>query len=88
MSSEPSLCTAAPTCATPALCAERAVVERAEIALRYRQRGEEISMEDNGLLRRALYNERPPRVEYVLTDKGKSLGPLVRAIRDWGTRHS
>ncbi|HJV62237.1 MAG TPA: helix-turn-helix domain-containing protein [Albitalea sp.] len=45
------------------------------------------SLEDNGLVRRQLYNERPPRLEYLLTDKGKSLGPVVKALRDWGTRH-
>jgi DNA-binding HxlR family transcriptional regulator len=45
------------------------------------------SMEDNGLIRRELYSERPPRVEYVLTDKGKSLGPIVKALREWGTKN-
>src|SRR4249919_4115607 len=45
------------------------------------------ALEDNGLVQRALYSERPPRVEYMLTDKGKSLGPVVRAMRDWGTKH-
>jgi len=45
------------------------------------------AMEDNGLVRRALYNERPPRLEYVLTDKGKSLGPIVKAMRAWGNAH-
>src|SRR5438477_12251491 len=40
------------------------------------------SLEDNALLRRQLYNERPPRLEYVLTEKGKSLGPLVISLRD------
>ncbi len=45
------------------------------------------AMEDNGLLQRELYNERPPRLEYVLTDKGRSLGPIVRAMRDWGNKH-
>jgi len=44
-------------------------------------------MEDNGLVHRVLYHERPPRLEYVLTDKGKSLGPIVRAMRDWGNKH-
>ena len=45
------------------------------------------SLEDNGLVRRELYSERPPRLEYVLTDKGKSLGPVVKAMRDWGSKH-
>ncbi|WP_372524262.1 winged helix-turn-helix transcriptional regulator [Piscinibacter sp.] len=45
------------------------------------------AMEDNGLVQRQLYNERPPRLEYVLTDKGRSLGPIVRTMRDWGSKH-
>ena len=45
------------------------------------------AMEDNGLIHRQLYSERPPRVEYLLTDKGKSLGPIVKAMRDWGTKN-
>ena len=45
------------------------------------------AMEDTGIVRRELYNERPPRLEYVLTDKGKSLGPVVKAMRDWGNKH-
>jgi len=45
------------------------------------------AMEEGGLIGRQLYSERPPRVEYVLTDKGKSLGPIVKAMRDWGTKH-
>jgi|SRR5690348_7065317 DNA-binding HxlR family transcriptional regulator len=44
-------------------------------------------MEDNGLIYRRFYSERPPRVEYVLTDKGKSLGPVVRAMQQWGIKH-
>ena len=45
------------------------------------------TMEDDGLVRRSLYSERPPRLEYVLTDKGKSLGPIVKTMRDWGNKH-
>ena len=45
------------------------------------------AMEDNGLVRRSLYSERPPRLEYLLTDRGKSLGPIVKAMRDWGNKH-
>jgi DNA-binding HxlR family transcriptional regulator len=46
------------------------------------------ALEDHGLVQRRLYNERPPRVEYALSDKGKSLGPLVKAMRDWGMKHT
>jgi DNA-binding HxlR family transcriptional regulator len=46
------------------------------------------AMEENGLVQRRLYNERPPRLEYVLTDKGRSLGPVVQALRDWGSKHA
>lgn len=46
------------------------------------------ALEDNGLVERVLYNERPPRVEYSLTAKGRSLGPVIKAMRDWGTRHA
>ena len=45
------------------------------------------AMEDNGLIGRQLYSERPPRVEYLLTDKGRSLGPIVKAMREWGTKN-
>jgi DNA-binding HxlR family transcriptional regulator len=45
------------------------------------------TMEDNGLVRREMYSERPPRLEYVLTEKGKSLGPVVKAMREWGSKH-
>lgn len=45
------------------------------------------ALEDNGLVRRELYSDRPPRLEYVLTDKGKSLGPILKALRDWGNKH-
>lgn len=45
------------------------------------------ALEDSGLVRRQLYSERPPRLEYLLTEKGKSLGPIVKAMRDWGTKN-
>jgi len=46
------------------------------------------SLEESGLVQRKLYNERPPRLEYVLTEKGKSLGPVVKAMREWGNKHA
>jgi DNA-binding HxlR family transcriptional regulator len=45
-------------------------------------------LEEAGLIGRRIYSERPPRLQYVLTDKGKSLGPIVKALRDWGTKHT
>ena len=41
------------------------------------------SMEEQGLLTRTVYPDRPPRVEYALTDRGVELGGLVRSIADW-----
>jgi len=46
------------------------------------------SLEENGLVQRQLYSDRPPRVEYVLTEKGKSLGPVVKAMREWGAKNT
>lgn len=38
-------------------------------------------LEDEGLLERRIYNARPPRVEYVLTEQGRRLGVVVDALR-------
>src|SRR3954463_4408038 len=40
-----------------------------------------------GVLERRLYNERPPRHEYRLTEKGVDLWPVVVALLKWGDRH-
>ena len=45
-------------------------------------------MEASGLIARRLYSEHPPRLEYHLTDKGKSLGPVMKALREWGQRQA
>ncbi|NHC16303.1 helix-turn-helix transcriptional regulator [Motilibacter sp. E257] len=39
---------------------------------------------DNGILERRQYSERPPRFEYVLTDTGRSLRPVIVALAAWG----
>ena len=41
-------------------------------------------MEASGLLTRTVYAEVPPRVEYTLTDLGRSLRPGLAALEAWG----
>ena len=44
-------------------------------------------LEHDGLISRTVYPEVPPRVEYAMTDLGRSLMPILTAIRDWGTEY-
>ena len=41
-------------------------------------------MEEKGLLKRKVYAEVPPRVEYTLTETGYSLKPVLDAMWTWG----
>ena len=41
-------------------------------------------LEKDGMLLRKTYSEIPPRVEYSLTEKGKSIIPVLTAIFRWG----
>jgi DNA-binding HxlR family transcriptional regulator len=40
-----------------------------------------------GVLEKRLYQERPPRYEYHLTEAGRELHPVVTALRQWGDRY-
>src|SRR6476619_2932775 len=44
-------------------------------------------LEDNGVLERRLYQEHPPRHEYLLTEKGIDLWPTIVALMRWGDDH-
>ena len=40
-----------------------------------------------GLVEARAYSDRPPRSEYALTERGRALGPVLRAVAEWGLRH-
>ena len=42
------------------------------------------NMETQGIVKRIAYQEKPPRVEYTLTDIGYSLAVVLDAMADWG----
>lgn len=40
-------------------------------------------LEDEGIVIRRVYDTKPVRIEYELTEKGRALEPVVLAIQDW-----
>ncbi len=45
-------------------------------------------MEADGLITRTVYAQVPPKVEYSLTARGRSLEPVIRALKTWGDLHA
>lgn len=44
-------------------------------------------LESQGIVSRKIFAEVPPRVEYALTDHGKTLGDVLRTLAKWGKTH-
>ncbi len=44
-------------------------------------------LEQSDIIHRKQYDEIPPRVEYSLTEKGKSLIPILLQMAQWGKEH-
>jgi len=45
------------------------------------------ALESDGVIATRLYEIHPPRYEYYLTEKGKALGPVLKALHNWGERY-
>lgn len=44
-------------------------------------------LEDDGLVLRKVYPVVPPKVEYSLTEYGKTLNPILKEMAEWGVNH-
>ena len=45
------------------------------------------ALEQDGLVKRTVYAEVPPRVEYELTAMALELAPIFKQLSDWGNKH-
>ncbi len=44
-------------------------------------------LERNNIVHRKIYAEVPPRVEYSLTEYGRSILPILDSLQEWGMKH-
>jgi DNA-binding HxlR family transcriptional regulator len=44
-------------------------------------------LEADGLVHREVYPQVPPKVEYSLTEKGRSISPILEQMCDWGREY-
>ena len=59
-------------------------LERAVAGINTRMLARELkALEVNGVVHRTAYATVPPTVEYALTEKGRSLGPVIQVIQGW-----
>ncbi|MTW85864.1 transcriptional regulator [Virgibacillus dakarensis] len=45
-------------------------------------------LEDEDIIKRVVYPQVPPKVEYSITEYGRSLEPILEAMHEWGTKHT
>jgi DNA-binding HxlR family transcriptional regulator len=45
-------------------------------------------LEDEDIIQRVVYPQVPPKVEYSITEYGRSLEPILEAMHEWGTKHT
>lgn len=45
-------------------------------------------MEENGLIKRVIYEQIPPKVEYSLTPHGEAIRPILEMMIDWGVAYA
>jgi len=45
-------------------------------------------LEEHGIVERRFYEQHPPRAEYLLTEKGRRLGPVLKALYEWGRENT
>ena len=43
-------------------------------------------LENDGMIRRKVYHEVPPKVEYTLTETGAEIIPFINHLREWGEK--
>ena len=44
-------------------------------------------LQAGGIIEKCLYQEKPKRYEYILTNKGKELSPMILELVRWGLKH-
>ncbi|AHN21427.1 winged helix-turn-helix transcriptional regulator [Lysinibacillus sphaericus] len=45
-------------------------------------------LEKDGIIHREIFKEVPPKVEYSLTEFGRTLEPIIKLMRDWGEQYN
>jgi len=64
------------------------IVDRVQPRITQRMLTKELrELEKDGLVRRKVYAQVPPKVEYSLTDMARSLIPILDQLCDWGSEH-